>query len=146
MLAAHLWLVATTTVQKSSGGTVSVILGSVSVLAAIGALAFAYRQTRQLKEQITRLGKTEEGLNDIFANLGELSTNMDRLAASTVAAINLPEESSHVDDLLPRVQTLVRGLTSILPANYPFISDYIDKKLQALITDAERATSGSLEI
>jgi hypothetical protein len=130
----------------SGTGTASVALGAASVLAALGALWLAFRQTRQLKEQITKLANTESGLNQIFDNLGLLSTNMERLASSTVAAINLPEEASHVDHLLPRVRALVKGLTTVLPAEHPFISDYIDKKFQTLITDTERAHSGSLEI
>lgn len=35
---------------------------------------------------------------------------------------------------------------AILPAEHPFISNYIDQQFQSLITDAERANSGSLEI
>jgi hypothetical protein len=146
--------------KTGTDGTVSLILTSVSVVAAFGALIFAYVQTRQIREQVSRLANTESALTrtetaltktqshitDIFTNLGDISTDMERLSASTLAAVGLPEAAATVDTLLPRVQTLVEALSQSLTDRKPFITDFIDQRFASLVTDAERAASGSLEI
>jgi hypothetical protein len=119
--------------------SLSVFIGTVALMAAVYQTRHLRTQAAALHDQVTRFEATEKGLAQIAQNMAELSDN-------TVAAIKLPQTTAHVQGLLPRVRDLTEGLAEILPADRPFISEYIDNRLTSLIVDAERANSGSLEI
>jgi hypothetical protein len=117
----------------------SVLIGVVALLAAVYQTRHLRTQAASLHDQVLRFEQTEKALAQIADNMAALSEN-------TLAAIRLPQATSHVPGLLPRVRALTEGLADTLPADRPFISDYLDSRLTSLIIDTERANSGSLEI
>jgi hypothetical protein len=123
----------------SSNGTISVILGSVSVAAAIAALSFAAHQTRQLKQQIEKLANTETALQ-------ETQSRIDGLSTEVYEVLELYKAASSSASLLTTMRKLAMNCGQVFAQENIFLKQFLESQLDLLVKSSGEATTSHLEV
>lgn len=122
-----------------SSTTAGVVLGGVSVFAALLALVFAYFQTRQLREQISRLANTEAALTETQARIDDLSVEL-------YDVLNLSQEAQKAPGLFDGLRELASNCAAVYPGPSTFLGEFLRTEFDALRRYSAQARSGSIEI
>jgi hypothetical protein len=135
----HLGIGMVVVASGSSNGTITVVLGSVSVVAAFAALTFAAHQTRQLKKQITKLASTETALQETQSRIDGLSTELYDVLEISKAASNSAK-------LLTTLRQLAANCGQVFSRENLFLTTFLESQLEAIVKQSGEAITSHLEV
>jgi hypothetical protein len=135
----------------------SLALGALSVVAALVAIALAFIQTRQLKNQVerlanteTELGKTQQSITtlseDMAAVLEQTQQSVKALSSEMYELLGISETARDTPGLFEQIARLADNCAVILPKNAPYVTDFVSMRLDELVTHTTQARAGSIEL
>jgi hypothetical protein len=127
------------TLATSSSGTVTVVLGAISVAAALVALSVAAQQTRQLKQQIEKLANTENALQ-------ETQSRIDGLSTEVYDVLELYKAASSSAALLSTMRKLAINCGQVFSQENIFLKKFLESQLDLLVKSSGEATTQHLEV
>ena len=133
-------LAASSTHTASSGdGEVSLIVGAVSLLAAVVAISLAIYQTRQLKQQIAKLVSTENALTETQARIGALSTEL-------YDVLEISNRASGSPVLLAGLRQLAANCGGVFAEDNTYLTSFLQDQLDALVKQSAQALTRQLQV